>query len=47
LKGEVDPSKAGFHFARRPDIIINLTSAKALKYRFPADVLDMAAIVIH
>jgi putative tryptophan/tyrosine transport system substrate-binding protein len=47
LKGEVDPSKAGFQFARRPDVIINLTSAKALNYRFPADVLDMAAIVIH
>jgi putative tryptophan/tyrosine transport system substrate-binding protein len=33
LRGEVDPSTAGFHFARRPDIIINLTSAKALNYR--------------
>lgn len=47
LKHEVDPGKVGFHFASRPDIIINLTSAKALNYRFPAKVLDMAAIVIH
>lgn len=47
LRGKLDPREAGFHFAHQPDIIINLTSAKALRYRFPPDVLNAAAIVIH
>ena len=47
LRGEVDPREAGFQYARRADIIINLTSAKALQYQFPPHVLGKAAIVIR
>lgn len=47
LRGEVDAQQAGFQYARHPDIVINLTSAKALQYHFPADVLGKAAIIIR
>ena len=39
LRGDVDPREAGFQYARHTDIIINLTSAKALRYQFPPNVL--------
>jgi putative ABC transport system substrate-binding protein len=47
LRGDVDAQEAGFQYARHPDIIINLTTAKALQYQFPADVLGKAAIVVR
>ena len=47
ITGDVDPREAGFQYARRSDIIINLTSAKALQYQFPPHVLGKAAIVIR
>ncbi|MGZ9190333.1 MAG: ABC transporter substrate-binding protein [Nitrospira sp.] len=46
-RGDLDPREAGFHYARHPDIIINLTSAKALQYQFPPNVLEKAVIVIR
>jgi putative ABC transport system substrate-binding protein len=47
LRGDVDPREAGFQYARHTDIIINLTSAKALHYQFPPNVLGRAAIIIR
>jgi putative tryptophan/tyrosine transport system substrate-binding protein len=47
LSEDLDPREAGFQYARHPDIIINLTSAKALQYQFPPNVLGRAAIVIR
>jgi ABC-type uncharacterized transport system substrate-binding protein len=47
LREDLDPREAGFQYARHPDIIINLTSAKALQYQFPPKVLGKAAIVIR
>jgi putative tryptophan/tyrosine transport system substrate-binding protein len=47
LREDLDPREAGFQYARHPDIIINLTSAKALQYQFPPNVLGKAAIVIR
>ena len=42
-----DLGRQGFQYARHADIIINLTSAKALQYQFPPHVLGRAAIVIR
>lgn len=44
---KISPKQIDFGYISQPDIIVNLDAAKTLQYKFPAQVLGEAAIVLQ